>query len=645
MFKTGAITGAGIGSGIKIPFKNRKGFFLVILSLSAIFYYSVHDSVRSFIWREDLIWIEAEDFRFKDDLWVHMEDLNFSNYMGIMSARKDEPAYAEFTVPEEDTYTIWVRFFGNYGDIDLKSWNRHYTNTYRYIDYFGATDPLDMAVAIDDLPPQKVLQEGPHRYRWVRVGSEKLSKGAHTIAVWKSGDSPGAVTLDTVLVSNDPAYRPHRIEFIPRTVSRYLGPLIIGAFPLAVLVLGERVRDRKRGMAVYYVTSGLLAGFLSIMWIDTDGGFWIWLSQNRAFTMDSIYSQGDALHHRYVYQPTVALLFVSLRKVLELFSAMDGLTPRAILLGKLIVLPFVFLTACLLSRTEGRQAALVWLLNSLVIFAVAAHTMYFALAFLFTMSLYFAKRENHHLSALSLGLAGAFMNITMLLFPAYLLLLRPLGLRRMLYMTGLFLLPGFLVLLPYRILDPSGLEARVMSAGIATWMKMHTGIKLGPLGLTPLLLTVLLAYIWLRRPPLTYMTMATAFAAVSLVYLNIGAPYFLFWTVAFQPFIIVWAVRYGQVHLYALYVTALMVWGSFYTNTEGAYDRAGETGFYPYHNFYSWPFDAYRLIESIYPGIRFFERGDIEVVAHSLAAGISTVLCVLVIYHSFHNVREARTGL
>ncbi len=631
MSGTGAVAGS-YASILRVPFKYRKVILAAFVVTAAFYYSGLYTSIRSYIWREDLIWIEAEDFSFDDDGWVFMDDINFSGYRGIMSSSEQKRAYTDFTVPRTGTYTLWVRFFGNYSDIDPEKWRVYYTNTYGYIDYFGATAPLDMEVAVDGAALMKVRENGSHRYRWVRVGARRLAKGRHRIAVWKSGASKGAVTLDQVLLSIDPAYMPNRIEFIPRTVGGYLGPLVIAVFPLSVLFLAGR--GNERSLLPYYIASGVTACMLSIMWIDTDGGFWIWLTQNKAFTLSTIYREGDALHHRYVYPPLSALLFMSLRKVFELFGAMEGLTTRSILLGKLIILPFVFLTAHLLRRIAGVTAALLWLLNSIVIFAVAAHTMYFVLAFLFTLSLYFAKNFKNYLSALSLGLAGAFINVSMLVFPAYLLLLRRLGLKRMLLMALIFVLPGIIVLLPYRVLDPIGLNARVMAAGIATWMKMHMGIRVGDLGLTPLLLTALFVCIWLGSPSFDYLTISASFAAVSLIYLNVSAPYFLLWTVAFQPFIIVWAVKHGHERLYVLYATALIVWGSFFYNTGGALDKAGETGFYPYFNFYAWPFDVFKLLKSIYPGTKFFEPEDLEALSHSVAAGLSAVLCSIIVYRS-----------
>ncbi|MEK7678650.1 MAG: hypothetical protein AAB356_00515, partial [Deltaproteobacteria bacterium] len=128
-----------------------------------------------------------------------------------------------------------------------------------------------------------------------------------------------------------------------------------------------------------------------------------------------------------------------------------------------------------------------------------------------------------------------------------------------------------------------------------------------------------------------YLSVTGVFALTVLLYLNIGAPYFLAWAVAFQPLIIIWACRLGKETFYSLYVTALMVWGSFFVNTGGANDRAGETGFFPFYVFYTWPFDAYAFLRTFYGKVDFFSQYDLEAMAHSISAGISLVLFALIL--------------
>jgi len=370
-----------------------------------------------------------------------------------------------------------------------------------------------------------------------------------------------------------------------------------------------------------------LSSVLSVMWIDTDGAFWIWLTQSGDFNLSTIYSSGEALHHRYVYPPPVAAMLIALRPVFALFGAMDGITPSALLVSKLAVIPFVAGTGALLYAIAGSGALLIWALNSFVIFTVAANSMYFGLAFIFTLALYFAKKERYLLSAFSLGLSLSYMSAAALLVPPFLILSRSLGdYKKSVLMAALAVLPSFLIFLPYSIIDPAHLNSRVMGAGIATWMNMHLGLRVGDVGLTTLLYAALLAFLWVRKPEFNSANIASSSAMASLIYLNVGAPYFLLWSVAFQPFIIAWAVEKGEEFFYSLYVTALMAWASFYMNTGGAGDRAGETGFFPNYVFYTWPFDVYTLIRRVYGRADYFPRPELSSLIHSASAGVSLIL-------------------
>lgn len=577
--------------------------------------------------------VEAEDFSFAPGDWVFLEDVNFSGSRGIVTL-KETRASARFEVPDEGNYFVWLRYFGNYADNDLELWRRAYTNNFSYIDYFGADEPQRMKVAVDSGDPVTVLQGGSHRYRWARVPAGGLAGGEHTVTVWKSGPAAppagGGVNVDTVIVTEDPAYTPGRPEALPRQVSEYFGPLLIALFPVLVWWLVRRRLDGSH-TAVFLLYSVVLGAVLSVMWIDTDGGFWIWLTQNRDFTLGRIYTEGDALHHRYVYPPPIAAMLIALRPVFTLFGAMDGITPASLVLSKLAVIPFVVATGLVLGRLEGPRAVLLWAFNSVVLFTVAANSMYFGLAFIITLVLYYVKSNRHYASALTLGLGLAYMSAVMLLVPPFLLLMRPLGVRKIVVMAALVLVPAFIVFLPYTFIDPAGMNMRVMSAGISTWMDMHLGLRIGGVGLTTLLYGTLLGWLWVRRPPFDYPALAVVFSLTALIYLHIGAPYFLAWTVAFQPAIIVSVARSRHEVFYSIYITALMVWGSFFLNTGGAGDRAGETGFFPYYVFYTWPFDVYAVAARLYPRITFFSKTDLEVLSHSISAGVSVVLGAIIV--------------
>lgn len=634
------------------------------------------------------IWVEGERFSYADGEWTGIYDINFSGSSGIMSVRQASSASAAFDVGEEGRYALWVKYFGNYARTDIGYWRSVYTNEYGYLDYSGAVAPMNMTLSLDDHKPAVFSQTGSHRYRWKKAGEFDLSKGAHTVRLWKTDAASGSINLDGVLVTRDLAYAPHWMEVLPRQASEYLSPLLIVSFPLLVWVYlrrtGRRGRnagcaagdeegtaaERARGAvleeeagkeggsdagrigkgglgkktrwiiswieglspggspAVIY--SVFLSSVLSVMWIDTDGAFWIWLTENPAFNPSTIYTYGDALHHRYVYPPPVALLLIWLRPVFSLFGAMGGLNASSLLVSKLAVIPFAVGTALLLYRISGKTSVILWSMNSLVIFAAAANSMYFGLAFLLSLMLYFAKTERPLASALSLGAALAYMSAAALLVPPFLLLLRSAGgLRKAAIMAALALLPSVLVMLPYTFMDPVNLDHRVMGAGIATWMFMHLGVKAGNIGVTTLLYASLLAFLWIKKPRFDCENLSSSFAMASLIYLNIGAPQFLLWLSAFQPFIIIWAAKNREEVFYSLYVTAMMVWGSFHMNTGGAGDRAGETGFFPNYIFYTWPFDAYRLIRGFYAKIDYFQRADIETLTHSASAGISLVLLMM----------------
>ncbi|MBI5827554.1 MAG: hypothetical protein HZB22_07505 [Deltaproteobacteria bacterium] len=577
------------------------------------------------------IWLEAEYFLFDRPHWVVVEDVNFSYSKGIMTRSADSEAIAPFEVKRDGDYAIWIKYFGNYADTDVGYWKKVYTNQFGYIDYFGADRPATLKVKVDGMIEKTVEETGPHRYRWARLGPIRLGPGSHTMRFSLADGSPGGANLDSVLITDDLGYAPGAREALPRQVSEYIGPLLIIGFPL--LVWAFSIKGFKGEYQAYLLYGTVISAVFSILWIDTDGGFWIWLTQNPDFNLVNIYSSGhgEALHHRYVYQPPVAAMLIGLRFVFSAFGAMDGITPLSLLLSKLIVIPFFIGTGVLLHRLEGEGAALLWALNSIVIFTVAADSMYFGLGFLLTLALYLIRNKRRCLGSLALGGALAYMPATILLIPPFLILIRGLGWRRIAYMLPLIVLPAFLLVLPYRILDPAGVSMRMTAAGISAWMPMHLGVRLGAIGVTTLLYGALLAFLWVRRPAFDYENLSAAFAAASLVYLNIGAPHFLEWTVAFQPFIIIWARRLKNEVFYGIYVTALMVWGSFYMNTGGAADRAGETGFFPYYIFYTWPFDIYRLVARFYPGIEYFSRADVEALSHSVSAGVSVIMALLIV--------------
>ncbi|MFQ5464368.1 MAG: hypothetical protein ACE5EI_00420 [Thermodesulfobacteriota bacterium] len=593
---------------------------------------------------EGVIRLEAEDFTTGPD-WVRLEDVNFSGSAGIMtmaSGPGSVPATGAFTVAERGGYTIWLRYFGNYAASDLDLWNRAYTNNFSYIDYFGAARPQTLAVRVDGSPRVVTLQRGDHRYRWARVEAGPLDAGPHAITVWKEGPmgppSGGGVTLDSVLITDDGGYSPGRLDMLPRQASEFFAPLLIVLFPLLVWYAtrrgegagGEGGGGGARGRAAVYIFySCILSLVLSVMWIDTDGGFWLWLTQNRAFTIGSIYTKGEALHHRYVYPPPIAAMLIGLRPVFTLFGATGGITPLSLILGKLIVIPVAAAVGVVLYRLEGERAVLLWALNSVVLFTVAANSMYFGLAFMVALTLLLIKRGRHYPAALALGVGLAYMSAAMLLVPPFLLLFRNFGAGKAAAMAALVLVPGFLIFLPYSVVDPAGMNARVMGAGISTWMHMHLGLRLGGVGLTALLYGALLAGLWVMRPGFDYGSVSIVFALTALIYLHIGAPHFLAWTVAFQPAVIVSAARLRREVFYSLYVTALMVWASFFMNTGGAGDRAGETGFFPYYIFYTWPFDVYVFIKKFYGRIDLFKPVDLEALTHSLSAGVSAVLFVV----------------
>lgn len=588
------------------------------------------------------IWLEAEYFRFDRSHWVVVEDVNFSYSRGIMTRNAGSEATAPFEVKKAGDYAVWMKYFGNYADTDVGYWKKVYTNQFGYIDYFGATRPPALKVSVDGGGEKTVEETGPHRYRWVRLGPIRIGPGGHTLRFSLADGSPGGANLDSVLITDDLGYAPGAREALPRQVSEHIGPLLIIGFPL--LVWAFSIKGFKGEYQAYLLYGAAISMVFSILWIDTDGGFWIWLTQNPDFNLVNIYSSGhgEALHHRYVYQPPVAAMLIGLRYVFSAFGAMDGITPLSLLLSKLIVVPFFIGTGVLLNRLEGGMAALLWALNSLVIFTVAADSMYFGLGFLLTLALYLIRNKRHYLCSLALGGALAYMSATILLIPPFLILIRGLGWRRIACMLPLIAAPAFLIVLPYRIFDPAGVSIRMTAAGISAWMPMHLGVRLGAIGVTTLLYGALLAFLWVRRPALDYENLSAAFATASLIYLNIGAPHFLEWTVAFQPFIIIWARRLKHEVFYSIYVTALMVWGSFYMNTGGAGDRAGETGFFPYYIFYTWPFDIYRLVARFYPGIEYFSRADVEALSHSLSAGVSVIMALLIV--SRFPVREGISG-
>lgn len=620
------------------------------------------------------IWLEAEYFFFQKPQWVVVEDVNFSYSKGIMTKEEGFDAVGAFETQEAGTYNLWIKYFGNYGKADLALWKRAYTNIYGYIDYFGSEKPMELKVNVDGSIGKVITEEGTHRYRWARVEGLSLKKGSHTVRLSKAAGGAGGVTIDSVLITADLAYHPGRVEALPRQVSEYFGPFLILAFPAAILLAARRwgrsddTRAEKwetrggphnsgpfsnvifshikegltRRHSGYLLGSVAVCSMLSVMWIDTDGGFWIWLSQNPDFNFLNIYSSGhgEALHHRYVYQPPVAMMLIGLRQVFSLFGAMDGITPLSLILSKLVVFPFMIGTGFVLYRLEGERAVALWALNSLVIFTAAANSMYFALAFLLSLLLYAIKEGKPFHGALALGCALAYMPATALLVPPYLLMLRGLKLTQLVKTLLLVFVPGFVVLLPYRLADPAGLDIRMMGAGIATWMEMHLGLKMGGVGVTTFLYGALLAFIWLERLKADYLTVTAVFALAALIYMHIGAPHYLAWTAAFQPFIIAWACRLRQEVFYSIYITAFMVWGSFYLNTGGALDRAGETGFFPYYIFYTWPFDVYRFLRTFYGKIDYFSRADLEALTHSMSAGVSLVMALLVLYGFLKQRRE-----
>lgn len=570
-------------------------------------------------------------FSFDSSEWVSLEDVNLSSNRAIMSRKTGARALASFDIPLEGEYTLWLKYYGNYGPSDQALWKRAYTNELGYIDYFGSLEPSLMTVIVDSSPPVTFTQKGSHRYRWARIGTYSLTAGNHTLAVSKAVDGPGPVTMDHVIATSDPLYDPGRYEALPRQVSEYLGPALIAVLPIFVWLF---VRDgRSMDYSVYLLYSIILSVVMSVLWIDTDGGFWIWLSQKADFTLSTIYTDGhsDALHHRYVYPPPIAVLLVMLRPLYELIGAMDGISVKVLIASKLIVLPFVAAIGVVLCRLEGQRAAALWLLNSLVIFTVAANSLYFGLGLILTLLVWAVRDERHYLSAALFGAGMAYLSVTTLLLPPFLLLLRRLPLKKAVVMALLAVLPAVIVLLPYRLIDPAGVNLRVMGAGIATWMSMHLGMRIGDVGMTSLMYGALLAYLWVKKPAFDYISVTAVFALTVLLYLNIGAPYFLAWAVAFQPLIIIWACRLGKETFYSLYVTALMVWGSFFVNTGGANDRAGETGFFPFYVFYTWPFDAYALLRTFYNKVDFFSQYELEAMAHSISAGISLVLFALIL--------------
>lgn len=610
------------------------------------------------------VWLEGEGFSYREGAWAGLEDINFSGAAAIMTFRPSSPALKTFEVPRDARYAVWVKYFGNYASTDLSYWRSVYTNSYNYLDYSGAIQPLDLTVQLDALKPVALSQTGSHRYRWKKAGEYALSKGAHTVKIWKAGAATGSVNMDGMLLTEDLSYAPHWLEVLPRQASEYYAPVLMASFPFIVWAYKRRLRTKTTALAdglretdddrgaegggarwrrlrawmrgpgpkgsSMLIYSIFLSSVLSVMWIDTDGAFWIWLTQSNGFNLSTIYSSGEALHHRYVYPPPVAVMLIALRPVFALFGAMDGITPSALLLSKLAVIPFVAGTGALLYAIAGSGALLIWALNSFVIFTVAANSMYFGLAFILTLALYFAKKERHLLSALSLGLSLSYMSAAALLVPPFLILSRSLGdCKKSVLMAALAVLPSFLIFLPYSIIDPAHLNSRVMGAGIATWMNMHLGLRVGDVGLTTLLYAAFLAFLWVRKPEFNSTNIASSSAMASLIYLNVGAPYFLLWSVAFQPFIIAWAVEKGEEFFYSLYVTALMAWASFYMNTGGAGDRAGETGFFPNYVFYTWPFDVYSLVKRVYGRADYFPRPELSSLIHSASAGVSLILLLM----------------
>ncbi|MEK7773558.1 MAG: hypothetical protein AAB307_04355, partial [Deltaproteobacteria bacterium] len=425
------------------------------------------------------VWLEAEYFFFDRSHWVVIEDVNFSHSKGIMTRRPDSAAIASFEARRPGDYAIWLKYFGNYADTDVEYWKKVYTNRFGYIDYFGADEPATLTLQVDGLPEKTVVEKGSHRYRWAKFGPVRIEPGRHTLKFWKAGASPGAANVDSVLITDNLGYAPGAREMLPRQASEYLGPLLIIGFPLIVWAFSRK--GIKGEYYVYLLYSIVISSALSILWIDTDGGFWIWLTQNMDFNLANIYSSGhgEALHHRYVYQPPVAMMLIGLRSVFSVFGAMDGITPLSLLLSKLIIFPFFIGTGALLYKLEGERAALLWAFNSLVIFTVAADSMYFGLGFLLTLTLYLVRKKRHYPAALALGGALAYMSTTVLLIPPFLLLLRGQGLRGITAMLPLVILPAFLLVLPYRIYDPSGVSIRMTAAGISAWMPMHLGVRLG----------------------------------------------------------------------------------------------------------------------------------------------------------------------
>lgn len=585
------------------------------------------------------LFIDDAAFSFKDPEWVRFNDVNLSSNRAIMSRKAGAKALASFEVPIDGDYAIWLKYYGNYGPSDQALWKRAYTNEYGYIDFFGSLAPSQMKVLLDNAPPVTIEQKGSHRYRWARLGTFSLQAGTHSLTVSKAVDSSGSVTMDHLIATSDLSYDPGRFEALPRQVSEYLGPALIVALPLFIWLF---MKDgRTTDYRVYLLYSIVLGAVMSVLWIDTDGGFWIWLTQKADFTLSTIYSDGhsDALHHRYVYPPPIAVMLVVLRPLYGLLGAMDGIGAASLIASKVIVLPFVAAIAIVLNRLEGHRAAALWLLNSLVIFTVAANSLYFGLGLILTLLVWAVRAKRHYLSAALFGTGMAYLSVMTLLLPPFLLLLRRLPAKKAVVMAMLAVLPGIIVLLPYRFLDPAGVNLRVMGAGVATWMSMHLGMRLGDVGVTSLMYGALLAYLWIKKPAYDYLTVSGVFALTVLLYLNIGAPYFLAWAVAFQPLVIIWACRLGKETFYSLYVTALMVWGSFYSNTGGANDRAGETGFFPFYIFYTWPFDIYAFLRQFYAKVDFFSQYELEAMAHSISAGVSLVLFALIIAY-FHRHAE-----
>jgi len=345
------------------------------------------------------------------------------------------------------------------------------------------------------------------------------------------------------------------------------------------------------------------------LWVDPDGAYWVYLAQVGATNPFKVYTEWSVspappASFEYNFPPLFSWLILGCHQLFNLLSLTGPIiTPVSIALFKLIVLtPFAFGTGILIYKLAGIKAALLWLFNPIVVWAVPVSGLCSDLlvAFFFALAAYFlvSRRLIHASVALSFALLSK--QFVVFVLPFFFFSLFRLDWKRMVKCLVAFLVPQMLNI-PYILLDEKFL-GQSSSRGLEAFLPHHLGLVFGgtviehAISLNVFMFVIYVFLVLTRRPSFSLNNFMSWPLMFLLIWAGFNPMWVWKWVLMLLPLLLLFAMKTSKKWLYLAYsfvhVSFHIIWNAGYFDAE----IPGTTLFFGYR-IHNWPINPVFLFD------------------------------------------------